>query len=616
MAALSFESFISTRKQALTGSSGNTTKLDIVIGNESCDLDSAVSALSYAFLLQHQKNPDQQFIPVLNVPRRDYPLKTEVVFLFTKYGINQLDLIFLDDIEALRRNGRYNGVHLVDHNVTSTSLSDMEAHVKTIVDHHHHDCPINNKDFVKIEMVGSCTSLITNLFYERIRSVESDKLAQMLRATILTDTVCLRESAGKVKPLDIAMVERLEQEFAMSSTSREEVWREVMDAKSNITGFTTEQLLRKDSKTFTVSTSTISSTAYMSSVSLSVQGFLERDDIMRAISNLMLQNGARLLAILCNGGSDGVSSKHFILYTADNNLRSKLMHMVDCDPDLQFTDAPSISGYDELAVRKLKNVQISRKQVLPKLRSFLQTITMSEDLVTKFRSDSDLTFNLELSTPGTPVIIESPAPELYSSQENSGNHTPNPTFHVEAPPNSFKDATALDSVTSFLPSFNNSEMVKRIMIKKNRLADDAEEPCADGIENNSGNSSCPFTPANSFADRYAVEDLHLPSFNNREMLHRMLQKKLLIGSSGDISPAEDSSAQQIFTPHNSECEGELDSTLQFDQSDLENRLNKFEASELYESGRREVEDTAHAVVDSVMEQAMHKVNEDTTLGKP
>ena len=66
--------------------------------------------------------------------------------------------------------------------------------------------------------------------------------------------------------------------------------------------------------------------------------------------------------------------------------------------------------------------------------------------------------------------------------------------------------------------------------------------------------------------------------------------------------------QQIFTPHNSECGGDLATSLPFDQSDLEHRLNKFEASDLYKSERGRVEDAAHSLVDNVLEQAMLKVS--------
>ena len=66
----------------------------IVLGNEACDLDSSVSALAYAqFLNQSQKHCTIN-IPVINVTRSDFLLKTEVVYFLGKFGINFNNLIF------------------------------------------------------------------------------------------------------------------------------------------------------------------------------------------------------------------------------------------------------------------------------------------------------------------------------------------------------------------------------------------------------------------------------------------------------------------------------------------------------------------------------------------
>lgn len=88
------------------------SELTIVIGNESCDLDSAVSCLVFANFLYWQHNEmkckvctkeyrdgsvdykDEIFLPILNVDRNDFPLKTEVAFLFREKGINVGDLVY------------------------------------------------------------------------------------------------------------------------------------------------------------------------------------------------------------------------------------------------------------------------------------------------------------------------------------------------------------------------------------------------------------------------------------------------------------------------------------------------------------------------------------------
>lgn len=65
--------------------------------------------------------------------------------------------------------------------------------------------------------------------------------------------------------------------------------------------------------------------------------------------------------------------------------------------------------------------------------------------------------------------------------------------------------------------------------------------------------------------------------------------------------------EQIFTPHNSECDSDLAPPPPFDQSDLEHRLSSFEASDLYNSDRQRAQETAHSLVDNALEQAIHRV---------
>ena len=57
----------------------------IVLGNEACDLDSAVCALVFAHFLKHQnKHAASIYMPVLNIAKEDFALKTEVVFFLKR----------------------------------------------------------------------------------------------------------------------------------------------------------------------------------------------------------------------------------------------------------------------------------------------------------------------------------------------------------------------------------------------------------------------------------------------------------------------------------------------------------------------------------------------------
>lgn len=67
-----------------------------VVGNESCDLDSAICAISLAYFynntthsLKHLINDEKcLFVPIMNISRLNFPLKTEVVYFLENNGID------------------------------------------------------------------------------------------------------------------------------------------------------------------------------------------------------------------------------------------------------------------------------------------------------------------------------------------------------------------------------------------------------------------------------------------------------------------------------------------------------------------------------------------------
>jgi inorganic pyrophosphatase/exopolyphosphatase len=68
------------------------------MGNEACDLDSAISALVYAYLLHTEMTADTRevkaVIPLLNILKKELPLKTEVTYYLQRNGIPLEHLIF------------------------------------------------------------------------------------------------------------------------------------------------------------------------------------------------------------------------------------------------------------------------------------------------------------------------------------------------------------------------------------------------------------------------------------------------------------------------------------------------------------------------------------------
>jgi inorganic pyrophosphatase/exopolyphosphatase len=65
------------------------------MGNESCDLDSAISALVYAYLLYNEMSTETKqvaVIPLLNICKKELFLRTEVTYYLKKNRV-PLDLL-------------------------------------------------------------------------------------------------------------------------------------------------------------------------------------------------------------------------------------------------------------------------------------------------------------------------------------------------------------------------------------------------------------------------------------------------------------------------------------------------------------------------------------------
>lgn len=79
------------------------TEFLFCIGNEALDLDSAVCSIVGAYVIAQTKVTSVA-LPVLNVLREDFRLRTETTFLFRTIGLDLDSLIFLDDIQAEARS--------------------------------------------------------------------------------------------------------------------------------------------------------------------------------------------------------------------------------------------------------------------------------------------------------------------------------------------------------------------------------------------------------------------------------------------------------------------------------------------------------------------------------
>lgn len=226
----------------------------VVIGNESVDLDSAVSSIALAYHLNNVKGKSQVipaaksskqfvFVPTINATRDELPLKTEVTHWLTKHQFELDNLLCRDEID-LRSD--VDSFVLVDHHV-----SNLRDKVIAVLDHRPFDkiSNLSSDCFVNIQEVGSCATLVCDAIRNDVGSSSNYKeVFQLLYGPIVLDTINFSKEADKVRPLDFAMAEFIEQVLEIGTTNRKTIYEELVAARADISSLNSLQLLSKDLK--------------------------------------------------------------------------------------------------------------------------------------------------------------------------------------------------------------------------------------------------------------------------------------------------------------------------------------------------------------------------------
>ncbi|XP_026724501.1 exopolyphosphatase PRUNE1 [Trichoplusia ni] len=371
-------------------------ELNLVIGNESCDLDSAVSSIVYACFLNWQYNQikckvctkihrdesipvkDDIFLPVLNVDRKDYDLKTEVAYFLREKGINENNLIFRDDHDiAQLLNKSKCKVVLVDHHVLAKQDKYLAPYVSEIIDHR----PIDRtawhyKDDTRstIETVGSCCTLIAQRIKDLGTLVARDVdffnaypvCSEMLHATIILDTVNFSKAVDKATPHDEEITLFLES--LLKPTDYKEMRTRVLDslvaARSDVSRLSAAQLLRKDVKTVT--------DVLVPSFPILVKDFLARPGALQAVTEALSSQSCGIAVLLGMDLTKGLQ-RDAAVYSPKQSERASVLGKY-----LSEYNAPSLKLVPEVLAHasefcyyRQDNLSASRKQYMPALNNFM-----------------------------------------------------------------------------------------------------------------------------------------------------------------------------------------------------------------------------------------------------
>ncbi|KAI4469415.1 bnip - related [Holotrichia oblita] len=183
---------------------------------------------------------DSITLPLLNVKKEEFDLRIENCYVLDQIGVNRSTLFYKDTLNIKDLLNNYNvKVTLVDHHVLAQDQQYLKPNVVGIFDHRPRDLNViwsDNVD-IKMQLVGSCASLITEEIYAKNPSRNCHFRYNRFKS-----------AAGKVKPLDVEMSEKLEQFLQIPNPDHGGLFNKLWAEHNNVSHLTPRQLLIKDVK--------------------------------------------------------------------------------------------------------------------------------------------------------------------------------------------------------------------------------------------------------------------------------------------------------------------------------------------------------------------------------
>ncbi|XP_037130884.1 exopolyphosphatase PRUNE1 [Syngnathus acus] len=365
------DDFLSACHAAVQASAGlpSGCPFHVVLGNEACDLDSMASSLAYAYFLSKTCGIEEALVvPLLNIQREELPLRSDNVFLLRQIGLSPDLLLFRDqlDLVALRRSDRLR-LTLVDHNVLPSSDASLEGAVVEVIDHHMLEREPSPSCPATVETVGSCATLVTERLLQKAPHILDQQLAQLLYATILADCVNMAPAAGKVTAKDSLFATALEARFP-SLPPRAALFQALHNAKFDVSGLNTEQMLMKDMKMLKGSLSMAISVLY-----LPIEVFLQRVELEEKLSGFCRKLALDVLVLMSISFTEAKQPiRELALFSHSATCREQVSHFLERagDPalDLHAISCP----HDHMAAFHQGNASASRKKILPLLKDFVR----------------------------------------------------------------------------------------------------------------------------------------------------------------------------------------------------------------------------------------------------
>jgi exopolyphosphatase len=341
--------------------------LNLVLGNDASDLDSMASSVMYAYYAGRARADENGpvYLPLINIPRADFKLRTEAVYLFDATGIELENLLFADeaDLDRLQETNRLR-LTLVDHNKLAPSQCRYQELVEAIVDHHEDEGLYSQITSRTIEPVGSAASLIAEKILKDKPELIDEGTGKLLLGPILLDTVNLDPKEKRVTPKDEGIAGVL---VKRTAADQKALFNKLQFEKFNVSSLETYDLLRKDYKEWQVGAIKYG----IGSVRMPLKAWIEKDpDITAGFESYLKERDLHLLLAM-NAYTDPDFHRDLAVYSPDAGLREKVItHLETSGLGLKPINPQELKGKGHICFFVQGDLSKSRKKLQPILSDF------------------------------------------------------------------------------------------------------------------------------------------------------------------------------------------------------------------------------------------------------
>jgi inorganic pyrophosphatase/exopolyphosphatase len=351
-------------------------KLNICLGNVSCDMDSTIGAYIVAYFETHKNeyykdpgNYEDLYIPVVNCPRGELEARIDIAHHLKKFDIDLSKLVYITDLDMdYYSDNNLLNLTIIDHNKLDINQSKWGKSVSKIIDHHVDTKAYDGKDHLKSKNVvfcGSACSLAVDLYYQHnLQHLLCARICEFFLAAILLDTENLNPSLKGNK------WSQIDEDVCVK------IFRVMMDTTfTNLRNYKTDLamnlelglplILKKDYKNYEwgdlVAGISVSFNCFHELINTFTVSALKTELI-----NRMTENKLQFYMIISQTYSHGKPLREFMIYYPDETKLTKLRNAFEkhCPFKLKkkkFTGLPT----SNFAFYIVQDDSVSRKKIEP-----------------------------------------------------------------------------------------------------------------------------------------------------------------------------------------------------------------------------------------------------------